>query len=39
MSFNGGVFLAIVLGLSVGYLLFRSEDDGVVVVEDPCACS
>lgn len=39
MSFNGGVFLAIVTGLSVGYLLFRSGNDEVVVVENPCACS
>ncbi|KAE8658002.1 Copper transporter 5.1 [Hibiscus syriacus] len=39
MSFNGGVFLAIVLGLAVGYLLFRSADDEKVVVENVCACS
>ncbi|KAJ0701992.1 putative Ctr copper transporter [Helianthus annuus] len=36
MSFNGGVFVAIV----VGYLLFRSGDDEqVVVVDNPCACA
>lgn len=40
MSFNGGVFVAIVVGLAVGYLLFRSGDDEqVVVVDNPCACA
>ncbi|KAF7850199.1 hypothetical protein BT93_L5745 [Corymbia citriodora subsp. variegata] len=40
MSFNGGVFLAIVGGLTVGYYVFRFEDDGVaVVVDNPCACA
>ncbi|KAK9275377.1 hypothetical protein L1049_022641 [Liquidambar formosana] len=41
MSFNGGVFVAVVLGLSVGYFLFRSGDEEKVapVVENACACS
>ncbi|CAI9293849.1 unnamed protein product [Lactuca saligna] len=40
MSFNGGVFVAIVVGLAIGYLLFRSGDDEqVVVVDNPCACA
>lgn len=39
MSFNGGVFLAIVLGLTVGYVLFRSGDEEVVVLDNPCACA
>lgn len=40
MSFNGGVFVAIVLGLAVGYLVFRSGgDDDRVVVDNPCACA
>ncbi|KAH7519309.1 hypothetical protein FEM48_Zijuj08G0022400 [Ziziphus jujuba var. spinosa] len=39
MSFNGGVFIAIVLGLSVGYFLFRTQDEDVVVVDNPCACA
>ncbi|WCJ42812.1 copper transporter 5 [Euphorbia peplus] len=39
MSFNGGVFVAIVLGLSVGYLLFRSEDGEIIAVDNPCACA
>ncbi|XP_022754791.1 copper transporter 5-like [Durio zibethinus] len=39
MSFNVGVFLAIVLGLAVGYLLFRCTDEDTVVVENVCACA
>ncbi|KAI3914372.1 hypothetical protein MKW98_014979 [Papaver atlanticum] len=41
MSFNGGVFIAVVFGLSVGYFVFRSgsDDDEVMVLNNPCACS
>lgn len=39
MSFNGGVFVAVVLGLALGYLFFRSGDEDVVVVDNPCACA
>ena len=39
MSFNGGVFITIVLGLSVGYFLFRSVDEEIVAVDNPCACA
>ncbi|KAA0064702.1 copper transporter 5.1 [Cucumis melo var. makuwa] len=40
MSFNGGVFVAIVFGLAIGYLVFRSDDEDVIVsVENPCACA
>ncbi|KAK2645031.1 hypothetical protein Ddye_020226 [Dipteronia dyeriana] len=40
MSFNGGVFLAIVLGLTVGYLVFRSgNEEATVIVDNPCACA
>ncbi|XVF48879.1 hypothetical protein PTKIN_Ptkin03bG0223600 [Pterospermum kingtungense] len=39
MSFNGGVFLAIVLGLAVGYLLFRCNDEETLKVDNACACA
>ncbi|KAI4294799.1 hypothetical protein MLD38_040875 [Melastoma candidum] len=46
MSFNGGVFLAIVAGLSVGYYAFRSIPDdaevgkvSVAAADNPCACA
>ncbi|KAL5559561.1 hypothetical protein UlMin_035772 [Ulmus minor] len=40
MSFNGGVFVAVVLGLMIGYLFFRSGDEDVsIVVDNPCACA
>ncbi|KAE8712515.1 Copper transporter 5.1 [Hibiscus syriacus] len=40
MSFNGGVFVAVVLGLSIGYLGFRSDDDdGIGGVNSTCACA
>ncbi|KAD3068191.1 hypothetical protein R6Q59_017877 [Mikania micrantha] len=39
MSFNGGVFVVIVVGLAVGYWLFRSSDDEqVMLLDDSCAC-
>ncbi|CAL5206242.1 unnamed protein product [Lathyrus oleraceus] len=40
MSFNGGVFVAIVVGLTLGYFFFRSqgeEDDALV--DNSCACA
>ncbi|KAG6498436.1 copper transporter 5.1-like [Zingiber officinale] len=40
MSFNAGIFIAVVVGLAVGYLLFRSGgEEDLVVVENPCACA
>ncbi|KAJ4812696.1 hypothetical protein LUZ62_025262 [Rhynchospora pubera] len=41
MSFNGGVFIAIVVGLGVGYLVFRSGggDEVLVTIDNPCACA
>ncbi|XP_002516155.2 copper transporter 5 [Ricinus communis] len=40
MSFNGGVLLAVVFGLTIGYLLFRSEDENLtMILDNPCACA
>ncbi|KAB2049911.1 hypothetical protein ERO13_A13G188100v2 [Gossypium hirsutum] len=40
MSFNGGVFLAVILGLTVGYLVFRGEDDDQTAgLNSTCACA
>lgn len=39
MSYNVGVFVAIVVGLAVGYWLFRSSDDEqITLLDDSCAC-
>ncbi|XP_068660555.1 copper transporter 5 [Aristolochia californica] len=39
MSYNGGVFVAVVLGLFVGYSIFKSGEEEIVVVDNPCACA
>ncbi|GFQ04912.1 copper transporter 5 [Phtheirospermum japonicum] len=39
MSFNGGVFVAVVVGLGFGYLVFRGGDEDLVMVDNPCACA
>ncbi|ESW08893.1 hypothetical protein PHAVU_009G083400 [Phaseolus vulgaris] len=39
MSFNGGVFLAIVVGLAVGYFFFRNEGEDSLIIDTSCACA
>ncbi|KAK7352596.1 hypothetical protein VNO80_18020 [Phaseolus coccineus] len=39
MSFNGGVFVAIVVGLAVGYFFFRNEGEDSLIVDTSCACA
>ncbi|KAK7351316.1 hypothetical protein VNO77_10667 [Canavalia gladiata] len=39
MSFNGGVFVAIVVGLAIGYFFFRDEGENSVIVDSSCACA
>ncbi|WOL19845.1 copper transporter 5.1 [Canna indica] len=40
MSYNSGVFIAVVVGLAVGYLFFRSGgEEDFVALENACACS
>ncbi|CAA6664222.1 unnamed protein product [Spirodela intermedia] len=40
MSFNGGVFISVVVGLASGYLAFRSSgEEDLIAVENPCACA
>ncbi|CAK8569906.1 unnamed protein product [Lathyrus sativus] len=40
MSFNGGVFVAIVVGLTLGYFFFRSQgEEDAAVVDNSCACA
>ncbi|KAK9055314.1 hypothetical protein SSX86_026396 [Deinandra increscens subsp. villosa] len=40
MSFNGGVIVVVVVGLGVGYWMFRSGDDEQIIglLDDTCAC-
>jgi len=39
MSFNGGVFVAIVVGLAVGYFFFRNEGEDSIIADTSCACA
>ena len=40
MSFNGRVFIDVVVGLAAGYFVFQSEnEEGFATVENPCACA
>ncbi|XP_039120150.1 copper transporter 5.1-like [Dioscorea cayenensis subsp. rotundata] len=40
MSFNGGVFVAVIFGLAFGYFLFRSAgEEDLVTIENACACA
>eukprot|EP01018_Ginkgo_biloba_P015558 Gb_28691 [translate_table: standard] len=38
MSFNGGVFIAAILGFIVGYFIFRSGSEAKQDSENSCAC-
>ncbi|GFQ07170.1 copper transporter 5 [Phtheirospermum japonicum] len=39
MSFNAGVFIAVVAGLAAGYLIFRDGEEDSLAVDNPCACA
>ncbi|KAL6534065.1 hypothetical protein OROHE_013898 [Orobanche hederae] len=39
MSFNGGIFIAVVAGLAAGYLIFRGGEEDLLAVDNPCACA
>ncbi|KAL0908413.1 hypothetical protein M5K25_022907 [Dendrobium thyrsiflorum] len=40
MSFNGGVFLVVVIGLTLGYYAFRSgAEEDLIALDKSCACS
>ncbi|KAL2939793.1 Copper transporter 5 [Bienertia sinuspersici] len=39
MSYNGGVMIAVVVGLGFGYFFFRAKEYEALIVEDACACS
>ncbi|KAK1308296.1 Copper transporter 5.1 [Acorus calamus] len=38
MSYNWGVFIAVVVGLAIGYLFFRTGDEAVII-DNACACA
>lgn len=39
MSFNGGVFIAVILGFVAGYFFFRSNGTGEEITESSCGCA